>query len=68
MELGRNMRLEYADVIRLEEEFWAMKARILWLVEGDRNTAFYHTSALVRKRRNCILCMKDKSRKLVEQR
>ena len=37
-----------------------MKARILWLVEGDRNTAFYHTSALVRKRRNRILCLKDR--------
>ena len=37
-----------------------MKARILWLVEGDRNTAFYHMSALVRRRRNCILCMKDR--------
>ena len=37
-----------------------MKARILRLVEGDRNTAFYHTSALVRRRRNRILCMKDR--------
>ena len=37
-----------------------MKARILWLVEGDRNSAFYHTSTLVRRRRNRILCMKDK--------
>ena len=60
VELDRNLRLEYAEVVRLEEEFWAMKARILWLVEGDRNTAFYHTSALVRRRRNCILCMKDR--------
>ena len=37
-----------------------MKARILWLVEGDRNTSFYHTSALVRWKRNRILCMKDR--------
>lgn len=37
-----------------------MKARILWLVEGDRNTSFYHTSALVRRKRNRILCMKDR--------
>ena len=37
-----------------------MKARILWLVERDRNTSFYHTSALVRRRRNRILCMKDR--------
>ena len=36
-----------------------MKSRITWLVQGDRNISFYHTSALVRRRRNCISCMKD---------
>ena len=60
MELEKKLRLEYAEVAKLKEEFWAMKARILWLVEGDRNTSFYHTSALVRRRRNRILCMKDR--------
>lgn len=37
-----------------------MKARILWLVEGDRNTSFYHTSTFMRQKRNRILCMKDR--------
>ena len=60
VELEKKLRLDYAEVAKLEEEFWAMKARILWLVEGDRNTSFYHTSALVRRRRNRILCMKDR--------
>nr|POF11678.1 putative ribonuclease h protein [Quercus suber] len=54
------LRLEFAEVTKLEEEFWAMKALILWLVEGDRNTSFYHTSALVRRKRNRILCLKDR--------
>jgi len=39
-----------------------MKARITWLVEGDRNTFFFHTSALVRRRRNRISCIKDRAR------
>ena len=60
VELEKKLRLEYTEVTKLEEEFWAMKARILWLVEGDRNTSFYHTSALVRRRHNRILCMKDR--------
>ena len=60
VELDRKLRLEYAEVVRLGEEFWAMKSRILWLVKGDWNTAFYHTSAFVRRRRNRILCMKDR--------
>ena len=59
MELEKNLCVEYVEVIRMEKEFWAMKARILWLVEGDRNTAFYNTSTLVRRRRNRTLCMKD---------
>ena len=60
IELEGKLRLEYAEVAKLEEEFWAMKARILWLVEGDRNTSFYHTSTLVHCKRNRILCIKDR--------
>lgn len=48
MELEKNLRVEYVEVVRMEEKFWAMKAQILWLVEGNRNTTFYHTSALIR--------------------
>lgn len=36
-----------------------MKARITWLIEGDKNTGFFHTSALVWRRRNRISCLKD---------
>lgn len=60
IDLEGKFRLEYAEVAKLEEEFWAIKARILWLVKGDRSTSFYHTSTLVRCKRNHILCMKDK--------
>ena len=45
---------------RLEEDFWAMKARISRLVEGDRNTTFFHASALVWRRCNHISGMKDR--------
>lgn len=58
--LEKKLRVEFSKVAKLEEEFWAMKSQILWLVEGDRITTFYHTTALVRKRRNRILCMKDR--------
>lgn len=57
--LEKKLRVEFSEVAKLEEEFWVMKSRILWLVEGDRNTAFYQTVALVCIRRNCILCKKD---------
>ena len=60
VDLERKLRFENVEVAKIEEEFWAMKARILWLVEGDKNTSFYHTSALVRRKRNRIICMKDR--------
>ncbi|XP_023877886.1 uncharacterized protein LOC111990333 [Quercus suber] len=58
--LEKMLRGEFAEVAKLEEEFWAMKSRILWLVEKDRNTSFYHIAALVRRRRNRIVCLKDR--------
>ena len=57
--LEQELRTELAKVSKLEEEFWAMKSRITWLVEGHRNTGFYHTSALVRRSKNHINCMKN---------
>ena len=60
VDLERKLRFEYAEVAKIKEEFWAIKARILWLVEGDRNTSFYHTSTLVHRKRNRIICMKDR--------
>lgn len=66
VELEKNLQVEYAKVVRMEEEFWAMKARILWLVEGDRNTAFYHTSALIRQRMNHIMFIRKGFMELFE--
>ena len=36
-----------------------LKSRINWLVQGDRNTSFYHVSALARRKRNHIASVKD---------
>lgn len=36
-----------------------MKSRYNWLIQGDRNTTFFHTSALVRRKRNRISCFMD---------
>ena len=46
-------------VLNQEEEIWALKSRVNWLVQGDRNTNFYHVSTLVRRKRNQILAIKD---------
>jgi hypothetical protein len=33
-----------------EETYWQQRARLKWLLEGDRNTKFFHISAIARKK------------------
>ncbi|XP_062005881.1 uncharacterized protein LOC133723064 [Rosa rugosa] len=42
---------------KLEESFWRQSSRINWLLEGDRNTRFFHLSTLHRRQRNRINSM-----------
>ena len=52
--------LKDLDVVCGQEiELWALKARINWLVLGDRNTSFYHISALTRRKHNLITSVKN---------
>ncbi|KAF7826534.1 uncharacterized protein G2W53_017698 [Senna tora] len=44
-----DLRMDLEDKLKREEILWAQKARQLWLVQGDRNTKYFHT--VVRKRR-----------------
>ena len=57
--LERKLRLEYLSVLQQEEEFWSVKSRYNCLIQGDRNTAFFHASTLVRRKRNRIFSLKD---------
>ena len=59
IDLEKDLRREYAEVLRIEEEFWIMKSRVEMLVNGDRNTSFYHTSIIAQKRRNKIVSLRD---------
>ena len=59
VELEKSLRKDYAKIQKLEEEFWAIKSRVEWMVNGDCNTSFYHTSTLARRKRNRILTLQD---------
>jgi exonuclease III len=39
---------------RIEEEYWRIKSRSLWLKAGDRNTSFFHRQYRARLSRNHI--------------
>ena len=36
-----------------------LKSRVNWMMQGDRNTNFYHVSTLVRWKRNQIMAIKN---------
>jgi len=40
--------------LQQEESLWKQKSRELWLTTTDLNTRFFHTSTLIRRRRNSI--------------
>ena len=42
-----------------EEELWALKSRINWVVFGDGNTSFYNLSAIVRRKISRISAIKN---------
>ncbi|KAH1083050.1 hypothetical protein J1N35_022811 [Gossypium stocksii] len=43
----------------VEEGYWAQRARIKWLMEGDRNTHYFHMRAISRRKKNNIDRLKD---------
>ena len=46
-------------MLNQEEELWALKSRVNWMIQGDRNTNFYHVSTLIRRKRNQIMTIKN---------
>lgn len=61
IDLEKKLQMELDLVLTQEEELWALKYRINWMIFGDQNTSFYHLSTIVRRRRrrNKILAIKN---------
>lgn len=50
----RKLQEEHQRVLLMLERFWFQRSRINWAMFGDANTKFFHSTAVVRKRRNLI--------------
>lgn len=59
VKLEKDLNVEYLNILRTEEQFWASKSRINWLNLGDSNTSYFHASILKRRRDNRISSIKD---------
>lgn len=50
---------ELNGILAMEEELWAMKSRTNWLIQEERNTAYFHLSTLAKHSRNRIVSIKN---------
>ncbi|XP_023917015.1 uncharacterized protein LOC112028551 [Quercus suber] len=57
--LQEQLTEEYNLILQLEEELWAMKSRTNWIISGERNTSYFHISALNRRSKNRITCIQN---------
>ncbi|KAL8160215.1 LOW QUALITY PROTEIN: hypothetical protein V2J09_001752 [Rumex salicifolius] len=58
---------ELLQVLHQEEIHWFQKSRELWLQSGDRNIAFFHSSTIIRRKRNFILMLKGETNVWIEE-
>ncbi|KAA3476943.1 reverse transcriptase [Gossypium australe] len=52
LELALHQEIE--EVIKHKELLWFQKSRSMWLMNGDRNTSYFHNQTLTRWRKNRI--------------
>ena len=58
-DLEAKLNRELNLVLDQEECFWQIRARTNWVLQGDRNTHFFHLSTIIRRKSNKINMIKD---------
>ena len=57
----RSLRVEINSLQDRESRMWCQRSRVLWLSKGDNNTAFFHSKATKRFRKNLIRGIRDRN-------
>ncbi|GLT80975.1 hypothetical protein SLA2020_523840 [Shorea laevis] len=52
--LERDLLQEYNDILNWEADLWFLKSRTDWIIDGDRNTRFFHVTTLKHQSQNRI--------------
>jgi hypothetical protein len=64
--LEYKLQAELNTILMKEELMWFQRSRAKWLTDGDRNTRYYHTKTVSRRRRNNILMLKNENGEWIE--
>ncbi|KAE8724668.1 hypothetical protein F3Y22_tig00009942pilonHSYRG00021 [Hibiscus syriacus] len=56
----KNLRAELWMLHKIQEQIWFQYSRTNWIVDGDRNTKYFHTCATIRNKRNALLALNFK--------
>lgn len=64
----KKLKAEQAEILAREEAFWRQKLCELWLKDGDRNTKFFHNSAVTNRSKSRILELIRDDRTIVNSR
>ncbi|XP_070004851.1 uncharacterized protein [Nicotiana sylvestris] len=59
--LEKELKSAYNDLLLIEDDYWKIRSRIMWLNEGDSNMKYFHICATNRRRRNKINIFKDEA-------
>lgn len=59
--LEKSLQDYYNGLLSLERDLWFLKSRATFITDGDKNTKFFHVSALKHRARNRILSLKEDS-------
>ena len=55
------LRREINDLLDKEEIMWQQRSRVQWLGLGDRNTKYFHSKSLERRKKNTIFGLRDEN-------
>jgi len=59
LKLDRKLRCELDQTLDQIETLWFQKARVERIRDGDRNTKYFHTATIIRRRNNRVNALRD---------
>ena len=59
--LEKDLQDQLDTTLYQEECLWYQKSRGKWITDGDRNTKYYHSKTIVRRRRNKIVTLRSET-------